>query len=96
MYYNLTNLALVLSRSLASRFIEGLAEAWRAAFRALRNSWRDYQGRRDQARAFDAVAHLNEHVLKDIGAPNSLIARAAARRQAGDLHSDEIERSLGF
>ena len=87
---------LLLSRPLAGRYMEGLAEALRAAFRAVRNARNDYQARRDEARALRSIAHLNEHVLRDIGAPNTLIARAAARRQARDLHADEIERRIGL
>ena len=85
MYYNLDQVAVVLSRPLANRFVEGLADALGAALRRLQGGWRRYQAYRAEMRAFNAIAHLNQHVLKDIGAPHGLIAQASARREAAHL-----------
>ena len=41
--------------------------------------------------AFDAIEHLNEHTLKDIGAPHWLVARAAERREAQRLRWIELD-----
>ena len=54
--------------------------------------WRDHKARRREARAVDAISDMNEYMLRDIGAPDSLIARAAARRTAH--HQRQIPAQL--
>jgi hypothetical protein len=44
--------------------------------------WRDSRTRRREARAVDAIADMNAHMLRDIGAHDHLIAHAAARSDA--------------
>jgi hypothetical protein len=76
--------AMVLSRPLTERLAEDLNEVVRLARTALATLFRRpaVPGER---RMYDSVAHLNEHVLKDIGAPHWLVARAAAQREAQHL-----------
>ncbi|MEO8305641.1 MAG: hypothetical protein ABI724_16125 [Betaproteobacteria bacterium] len=52
---------------------------------ALAGAWRRWKERNEERRAFDAIADLGEHMLKDIGAPNSLVANAVERREARRL-----------
>ena len=42
-------------------------------------------------RELDGLAHLNVHVLKDIGAPHWLVAQAAERREAQQLRWVELD-----
>lgn len=46
----------------------------------------------DDARRLDRLAHLNVHVLKDIGAPHWLVARAAGDPDREHLRWIELER----
>ena len=41
--------------------------------------WRDHSARRLEARASDAISDMNAHTLRDIGAPDRLIAHAARK-----------------
>jgi hypothetical protein len=45
----------------------------------------------DDDRAFESIANLDEHTLKDIGAPHWLVARAADERGARRLRWIEFE-----
>ncbi len=62
-----------------------LHAALNTTLNAIARVWRDHKARSDELRTFDSVADLNEHVLKDIGAPHWLISRAAARQDAERL-----------
>jgi len=53
---------------------------------ALRALWHGHAQRRHRARALDSLGGLSDHVLRDIGAPDSIIARAVARRHASLDH----------
>jgi hypothetical protein len=44
--------------------------------------WRDRLARRREAPAFDAIAGMNDYMLKDIGAPSWMISRAALRNES--------------
>jgi uncharacterized protein YjiS (DUF1127 family) len=68
-----------LSRSLIERVVSGVDKAFRAAG-ALPALWRDNRARTREMRAFAAIADMNEHMLRDIGAHDRLVAHAAARR----------------
>ena len=70
-----------LSRSLSERVVSGIGKALRAAG-TLRVHWRDSRARRREARAVDAIADMNAHMLRDIGAHDRMIAHAAARSDA--------------
>jgi hypothetical protein len=74
--------AFVLSRPLAHRVGGGVREALHTALFAMERAWHDHKLRSDELRRFDSVAHLNAHVLKDIGAPHWLVAQATGRREA--------------
>ena len=52
------------------------------AMRALWIAWRSGVQRRREERAIEPVGAMNEALLRDIGAPDRLIAEAAARRCA--------------
>jgi uncharacterized protein YjiS (DUF1127 family) len=69
----------VLSPPLTGRAASEIGNALRAVLVAL---WRIQAARRREARAVDAVTDMNEHMLKDIGAHDRLIAHAAARKNA--------------
>jgi uncharacterized protein YjiS (DUF1127 family) len=70
-----------LSHPLTERVVSEVGNALRAAG-ALVALWRIQKARRREARAINAMTDMNEHMLRDIGAPDRLIAHAAARRDA--------------
>lgn len=92
MNLNVAQPAIALGRTRPSRIIDGLGAAVRAALHAWRKFLRSQRKDAETAHAFDSIAHLNVHVLKDIGAPHWLISRAASRRDAEPLRWSEIER----
>ncbi len=49
--------------------------------------WRRRLPRRRETPAFDAIAEMNDYMLKDIGAPSWMISRAA-------LQKDSLHRQL--
>jgi hypothetical protein len=59
-----------------------LCERLDSAKRALLSRWHDYEARRREARALVAVDEMAPHLLRDIGAPDPLIARAVESRGA--------------
>ncbi len=63
-----------------------LAESLSAARDALRGHSHGRTLAGQDVRTLDTLAGLNEHMLKDIGAPDAMIARAVARRQASLGH----------
>ena len=65
-----------LSRPLHQRALAALAEAWRAW-----QAGRRHRGeRRSAERELQAVRDMNELLLRDIGAPDWMVADAAERR----------------
>jgi len=50
---------------------------WQRLLRA----WREYLRLRREAAAIESLTELEDHVLRDIGADDELLARAAARRE---------------
>ena len=60
------------------------------AFNELGVRWRARVERRRREQALDAVADMNELLLRDIGAPEWMIAQADARREV------ERQRLLGM
>ena len=73
--------SVVLSRPLTERVVSEVGKALRAAG-ALLAHWRIHRARSRDVRAVDAMTDMNEHMLRDIGAPNRVISDAAARRDA--------------
>ena len=70
--------SVILSRSLSERLVSEFGKALRAAG-ALLALLRDNRARKREVRAVDAIADMNEHMLRDIGAPDRLISHAAIR-----------------
>jgi uncharacterized protein YjiS (DUF1127 family) len=66
------------SRPSTERVFTGVGDALRMALLL----WRDHKARRREARALAAISDMNEHMLRDIGAPDRLISHAAAQRGA--------------
>ena len=81
-----------LSRPLGERVLSELRRALRAAG-ILRALWRDSRARSREARAVAAIADMNEHMLRDIGADDRLIAHAVARSDPD--HRRRIAVQLG-
>ena len=63
---------------LARPFARRMADGWLA----LKGWWSERARRRRDAREINAAADLNEAMLRDIGAPEWLLAQAEARREA--------------
>ena len=81
-----------LSRPLTERVVDEVFVALRAVEVAFAGMWgRPAAPSPDDAQAFDSIADLSEHTLKDIGAPHWLVARAAARREAQHLRWIEFD-----
>jgi uncharacterized protein YjiS (DUF1127 family) len=62
------------------------------ALRALVALWRSRLERRRQIRAFDGLADMNEHLLRDIGASDWSMSRAATRMEA--THQPRFEMGM--
>jgi hypothetical protein len=60
----------------------GIGAALRTALRALSLHWHHYRARRREAYALDAINEMNAYLLRDIGASEQLISRAAGRKDA--------------
>jgi hypothetical protein len=73
--------SILLSAPLTERVASEVGKALRAAG-ALLVHWRVHRARSRDVRAVDAMTDMNEHMLRDIGAPDRLISHAAARRDA--------------
>jgi hypothetical protein len=62
--------------------VAALIKALGADIPVLVSFWRDSRARSRELRAFDTTEDMNEHMLRDIGTHDRLIAVAAARRDA--------------
>jgi hypothetical protein len=89
----LSQSSVLVPHSLTERFVAAAGEATRAALSAFQATWRNHAPQADQASAFELMADINEHTLRDIGAPNWLIAQAVERKGAHHLHLLELHRS---
>ena len=69
------------AETVAARALAGVVGACAAPVRALVLHWRRYRAQQARRHAQDALASLGAHLLRDIGAPDELIAR----------HVEEIE-----
>lgn len=81
------------SFSLTGRLLAATGEATRAAINSFQIAWREHPAQIDQASALDLMADIDAHTLRDIGAPNWLIAQAVERKDAHHLHLIELYRS---
>ena len=79
------------SQPLTERIVMEVLAALRSAELAVAGLWRRNQRPDFDPHAFDAIEHLNESTLKDIGAPHWLVARAAERREAQQLRWIELD-----
>ena len=79
-----------LSRPLHERLASALAHAWHDLHAALRL----HRARRHHARSLAALSRMSEATLRDIGAPDCLIAEAAARRDVDRQRL--VEMSMGM
>ena len=68
------------------RFASATGEATRAAVGAFQCAWRESSKQVVRARAMEMMADINGHTLKDIGAPEWLIAGSVERQDAHRLH----------
>ena len=62
------------------------------SIRTIAALYRSQLERRRQLRAFDGIAEMNDHLLKDIGALDWLISRTATRLEAPRQTRFEIGR----
>ena len=60
------------------------------AVRSLAAAWERHAKRRREQRELVAVAEMNELLLRDIGAPDWMVAEAAARREVDQLRLTEL------
>ena len=82
---------LLVSPPLTERIAGDVLDALRSAALAFAALWQRRSPSQPRERAYDSIAHLNEYALKDIGAPDWLVARAAERREAQHLTWIELE-----
>lgn len=76
-----------LARPLPERL---LVDAWTA----LRDAWQERATRRRLERELDAVADMNEALLRDIGAPDWMVEQAQVRRDADRMRLIELNMGL--
>ena len=77
------------------RAFDGLRLAVRATVSAIALAWHARAARRHAWQRREALAHLHEHLLKDIGADDEMLAGASARRTREDLRSIEMRHGIG-
>ncbi len=82
---------LLVSRPLTERIVGEIFDALRFAQLAFAGFWKHRSVAAADDRAFESIANLDEHTLKDIGAPHWLVARAADERDARHLRWIEFE-----
>ena len=80
-----------ISQPLTERVLVEVFAALRSAELALAGLWEHDEGASFDRHAFDSIEHLNERTLKDIGAPDWLVARAVERRGAQHLRWVELD-----
>lgn len=78
-----------LSRPLHVRVMEAVGDA----LYAWSEAWEAHIARRRQERETVAIADMNELLLRDIGAPEWMIAEATARREIDRQQLVELHRS---
>ena len=76
-----------------ARVAAATTEAAKAAITTFRSVWRAQTQQGERMRAIEMMADVNERTLKDIGAPEWLIARAGERRHAHHIHLIELYKS---
>jgi hypothetical protein len=81
----------MVSRPLTERVVDEVFDALRAAEFGLAGFWKIRGALGVDEHAFESISGLDEHTLKDIGAPHWLVARATAERDARHLRWIEFE-----
>lgn len=76
-----------LSRPLHERLRDRISDA----LRAVHSAWRRSAERRRAERQLEAVVDMDEAMLRDIGASESMISAAAARRDAQAMRMFELQ-----
>jgi hypothetical protein len=76
---------------LTERVVGEVFNALRSAQLVVTAFWKRHRVAPVDDRAFESIANLDEHTLKDIGAPHWLVARAADERDARHLRWIEFE-----
>jgi len=82
---------LLVSRPLTERIVGEVFDALRSAALAVASFSKQRSAVPLDNRAFESIADLDEHTLKDIGAPHWLVAHAADERDARHLRWIEFE-----
>ncbi|HJV59550.1 MAG TPA: hypothetical protein VJ743_01335 [Albitalea sp.] len=75
---------------------ERLRDAVTDRVRQVVSAWLRGRAERRHRRELETIAEMNEMLLRDIGAPESLIAEAAARDEARRLIGLELRREQGI
>jgi hypothetical protein len=78
---------------IGGRVAAASTEAARAALATFQSVWREQSKATERVRSFEMMVDVSDRVLKDIGAPEWLVARAAERRNSHALHLLELFRS---
>ncbi len=81
-----------LSRPFPDRLFDALTDT----LSSLKTAWRRRQQRRRVEREIDAVADMNELLLRDIGAPEWMISQAAVRRDLDRQRVLEVHQGVRF
>jgi len=81
-----------LSRPLHDRLFEAVTDA----YSGLKSAWQRRVARRRRERELDAVADMNEVLLRDIGAPEWMISQAVVRRDADRQRVLEVHQGSRF
>ena len=81
-----------LSRPLHDRLLDRAIDA----FNALRGAWQRHAKRRRIERELDAVADMNEVLLRDIGAPEWMISQASMKRESDRQRVLEVHYGSRF
>ena len=76
---------------LTERIVAEVLAALRSVELAIAGFWSHDEARAADAHAFEAIEHLGERTLRDIGAPDWLVARASERREARALRWSEFD-----
>ena len=90
---NATQAAPVSSGGSLSVHAAEFSTAWVTAFAKIQTLWQDHVERANHARAQAVFADIDEHTLKDIGAPNWAIAEAVHRGDSRGLRLMDLYRS---
>jgi hypothetical protein len=67
--------------------------AWNSAVAGVETLWQDHVARTRQARAMATFAEIDAHTLRDIGAPNWIVAEATMRGDSRGLRLIDLYRS---